>query len=457
MITHRQPRIIVQLPTGGGKTIVAAFMAQSHISRGGRVMFLCHRDFLLDQTSQSFQRIGLQHTHIAPGRFYSEHSRAWVGTVQTASRRIGKLHEPSLVIWDEGHHILASTWTKLIDSMPYATHVILTATPIRTDGTGFADVVDDLVVGPSTRDLMDIGALSDYAYYAPDIPDLKKYHTRGGDYKKDEIDYDMGKSRVVGSLVGHYHKLTPHRRAVYFCTSVKNSMDTAEAFRSAGYSFTHLDAKSSSHERRQASRALASGELHGITNVDLMGEGYDLAAQAGVDVTIEVVGLARPTKSRVLATQQRGRVLRPKDYPGIILDHAGVVNNFGLPDDPVVWSLDGAKSESVSRLYECSSCGAKNRDSGMICSHCGGATRPDRMSSGGGDRSVEFVEGDLKEIRRQAQEARAAAHKDRMREQGQARTVAELVDLARRRGVKYPEAWADHVYRSRAAKSGAMR
>ena len=59
-----------------------------------------------------------------------------------------------------------------------------------------------------------------------------------------------------------------------------------------------------------------------LTNWTCSG-GYDLAAQAGMDVTVEGVGLVRPTSSEALAIQQMGRCLRPKAEPAIIIDHAG--------------------------------------------------------------------------------------------------------------------------------------
>lgn len=454
-LTGRQPRLLFQLPPGGGKTILAAFMADQHIKKGGRVHFRCHRDFLLDQSSKSFMRMPIQHTYVAPKRYYSPNSRCHIGMVQTLGRR--DIPAPTLAIWDEGHHILASTWLKIMDAEPNTTHILLSATPIRTNGEGFDGVIDDIVCGPSVTDLIGVGALADFTYYAPDTPDLAKYHTRAGDYKQEETDADMGKAKVIGNLVGHYHKLAPGKRAIYYCTSVKNSNETAAAFRQAGYNFVHLDGKSSSDERRRAARAMASGEVQGFTNVDLMGEGFDLAAQSDSDLTVQVVGLARPTKSKALSEQQRMRCMRPQadGSNGIIFDHAGHLKNFGLPDDPVIWGLSGAKVEKTIRLVECDDCGAKLREKHSTCPQCGGIVKAERKSTGGGEREVEFVEGDLKEIARQAAKAKQDARYDKLREQDGARTLSELIELGRRRGHKMPEQWAAYVYQSRMRKGKA--
>lgn len=455
---ERGARLLIQCPTGGGKTVLASFITKSHLAnvKGASVRFIAHRDFLIDQTSGTFGKLDIDHSFIAQGRWMNDWSPVHVCMVQTTRNRLGKLTEPTLVIWDECHHLAAASWAAIMAAWPNATHIGLSATPIRLDGKGLDTFFDDMVLGPSVAELIRIGALSDYVYYAPSAPDLTGMHVRMGDYVQAEIDAEMGKSVVIGNLVEHYGRHGRGKKAVYFCTSIKNSMETAQAFNAQGFRFIHLDGDHSAWERQQAARALAKGDLDGMTNVNLFGEGFDLAAQAGMDVTVEVVGLARPTKSLGLSRQMVGRVLRPKDDPGVILDHAGHLKEFGLPDDDVEWSLKGVKKEAPS-FMECDGCGAAIPKNSIVCKHCGHEVERDAQlrGEGGGAREVEFRDGELQQIDREA------IRKAKKLEEWQAGSLDELIDLAKRRGYKFPEQWAAHMWtakeRRKRAKEHAVK
>ena len=89
-------------------------------------------------------------------------------------------------------------------------------------------------------------------------------------------------------------------------------------------------------------------------------------------VTVEGVGLVRPTASEALAIQQMGRCLRAKSYPGIIIDHAGVIGSHGLPDTDRDWTLQGrGKEKRPSQVKVCPSCLATVKITGSSCDNCG--------------------------------------------------------------------------------------
>lgn len=449
---NRGPRLLIQAATGAGKTRLASFITTSHLEKvaNARVRFMAHRDFLVDQTSQTFEQHRIDHSYIANGRWMNEFSPAHVCMIPTVKNRIKRYTVPTLCIWDETHHIASKTWSAIMMEWESATHIGFSATPVRLDGKGLDAFYDDMICGPSVEELIRIGALSDYKYFAPSKPDLGKLHSRMGDYDKGEIDEEMSHAAVIGNLVEEYAKKARNKKAVYFCTSIKNSRETADAFNGAGFRFIHLDGTSSQWERQQAARAVATGDLDGMTNVDLFGEGFDLAAQAQMDVTIEVVGIARPTKSLGLSRQMVGRVLRPKPYPGIILDHAGHLDNFGLPDDEVEWSLAGAEQKEKSQTMQCQGCGAEIAIQSVVCKHCGHAPEAqERAPSAGGAREVEFKDGDLEEI------DRSAIRKSKKIEEWQCGSLQELVDLGKRRGYQYPQEWAAKLWTEAARRKKA--
>ena len=439
----RGPRILLQCPTGGGKTVISSKIMSSLLANGATpAVFLCHRDFLVDQTSKTYAKEGLDHSFMAAGKWFNPYTPLHIGMVQTVKARLARYAKPKYVLWDESHHIGAASWAAIMEEWGDATHIGFTATPIRLDGKGLDTWFDEIVLGPSVRWLMDRGYLSDYRAFAPSSPDLTALHTRMGDYVASEVDEVMDKAVVIGDMVRDYRQYGPGRRAIYFCASIKHSQHVAASFNAAGIPAMHLDGKHQTWERTRAARAFAQGELQVLTNVDLFGEGYDLAAQAEMDVTIEVVGLARPTQSLGLFMQQIGRALRPKPDKALILDHAGNIAKHGLPDDDREWSLKGRKQDGSgsSTVRQCEECFAMIPINVSPCPECGAAKKkPEPM----GGRPVNTKDGDLHEIDKEAM------RKSKKLEEWQCGSLQEMIDLGKSRGYKDPIAWAGYLFTAR--------
>ena len=177
-----------------------------------------------------------------------------------------------------------------------------------------------------------------------------------------------------------------------------------------------------------------------LVTVDVVSEGFDVpAASCAI--------LLRPTQSLGLYLQQVGRVLRPA--PGkdaaLILDHVGNVTRHGFPDDPRDWSLDDrmrrSKGTAAPSVRTCEQCFAAFKPA-PICPVCGHQCTPIKS------RVIRQIAGELQELKRNEQ--RIAR-----REQGQARTLQELIHLGQARGMKNPVGWAKYVYFARQQKSRA--
>lgn len=147
-LTHHR-RVLMQLPTGGGKTVIAATMLGNTAERGGSAWFIVHRKELVDQTSRTLEQVGIPHGFVAAGRPPTYHEPVLVCSVQTLARRIdriiAKYGPPSLVVWDEAHHCAAGTWKIVAEACANAFHVGLTATPQRLDGKGLNGMFNALV------------------------------------------------------------------------------------------------------------------------------------------------------------------------------------------------------------------------------------------------------------------------------------------------------------------------
>jgi len=448
--------VLLQLPTGGGKTVVSSFMMGSAVRKGGRAWFICHRDFLVDQTSLTLERVGVDHAFIAAGRRWNPYANAQICGIDTLKGKLDRIPPeayPTVAFVDEGHHACSPTWARVIRWLLErgCKIVALSATPKRLDRKGLDELFGAMIQGPSLAWLIENKYLSQYHAFAPSMPDLDSISSRAGDYKTEELEEEMDKDALVGDMVAHYRRIADGKRAVYFCVSIKHSQHVAAAFRSVGISAVHLDGSSPSDERRSAARGMAIGEIDVICNVNLFGEGYDLAAQAGMDVTIECVGMARPTKSLAMYMQQVGRALRPKDTPAIILDHAGNIITHGLPDDDREWTLaaEGPKkrkglSAAPDPIKVCPNCFATAAANSRVCTFCGEAF-PVR-----GDKMPNETDDELQPVDKVA--LRAA----RAQQEHACKSLDDLVAVGRARGYSKPEAWAAHMWTAR-QRSGNKR
>ena len=344
--------------------MIVAEIARRTTFNGKKVMFLVHRQELVQQIIRTFIRWGVDMNYCD------------VMMVQTAARRIKKLSKPALIITDENHHSLALSYKKIYDAFPDVLRVGVTATPVRLNGDGLGDVNDKLIIGPSTKWLIDHNCLAPYDYYAPSVADLSGLHIKMGEFVTADVEKAMIKKAVFGDVIGYYRQLADGKKAVCYCSSVKHSLATAEAFREAGINAVHIDGTTPDAERNRIISDFRAGRITILCNVDLISEGFDVP-------DCECAILLRPTQSLTLYIQQSMRCMRYR--PGkraIILDHVGNYARFGMPDDDRLWSLEKRKrnikkeaAENAEKVKQCPECyytfGAPPPGQPCICPHCG--------------------------------------------------------------------------------------
>jgi superfamily II DNA or RNA helicase len=435
---HR--RVILQAPTGAGKTALTVSMIAGAAAKGVECLFVVHRHELLAQTSAALWDQGVQHGVIASGRRPSGYP-VNVASIQTLDRRIkaGQAPSPGLIVIDEAHRSVASTYARMLESMPEAFVVGLTATPARTDGKGLDDLYSDIVTGPSVRDLIEAGYLADYSLYAPpETVTQQKMRVRQGDFVRGDAEQAMDKPAIIGDAVEHYHKACREHerrlRAVVFCVGRQHAYHTAEAYRDAGINAMAITGETHSSARRIGIKDFREGRLDVLVGVDLFIEGLDVPGA-------EVAQILRPTQSLIVHMQAIGRVLRPKadGSKAIILDHVGNTWRHGLPDDEREWALAGIgqkdDGDSVPAPKRCEKCHAVYPAHYQRCPECSHA--PEAQSREG----PEEVSGELSEV--DVEKRRA----ERRKQIGQARTLDRLVEVALANG--YKPSWAGITYHSR--------
>lgn len=344
----------IVLPCGGGKSVIVAAVAKHFTDKHKRVLFLVHRKELCEQITSTFVRAGVD-------LYYCK-----IAMVQTVSRRLMQELVPDLIITDENHHALADTYRKIYNHFPDAKRLGVTATPLRTNGAGLADVNDILIEGVNVKWLIENNFLSPYDYYAPDIK-TPKFRVRHGDFDQSQVANFFRKNvrKIYGDVLSHYKRLANNKQAICYLPTVDVSKLTAAQFVSSGIPAAHIDGETPKAERDRIITDFRNGDIKILCNVDIISEGFDVP-------DCECVILLRPTKSLVLFIQQSMRCMRYK--PGkraIIIDHVNNIDRHGFPDAEREWSLDGIKKEKGEMpLKTCPVCFAAVAASTRKCPHC---------------------------------------------------------------------------------------
>ena len=444
---HRAPLLV--LATGGGKTIVFAYIAAEVAGKGKRVLILVHRRELIRQASRKLHEAGVHHGIIAPGHT-SSRLPVQVASVQTLARRIADMPDFDLIVIDEAHHAVAGQWDRIIRAQPNARLLGVTATPERLDGRGLGvsagGCFDFLVQGPPITDLIAAGHLVPARVYAPaEAPDLSGVRTRGGDFDAGQLAARINVATITGDVLAHWRRLADGLPTIAFCISVDHAENVAATLRADGIRAVCGHGGLPSSERDAAIGGLATGAVQVLTTCDLVSEGLDVPA-------VGAVILLRPTKSLGLCLQQVGRGLRPAMGKErlIVLDHAGCTAIHGMPDAVREWSLDGRKKgENAPATWQCPGCFAIQHPA-PVCVVCGYIVPVDKPDESRG-REIVQADGELVEVDPERIAALRSAPLASLL--ANARTDAELREIARARGFK--NGWVWHMKQERRKKVAA--
>lgn len=440
MLRHKS--VLVSAEPGFGKTVLAAEIIRSAVYKNKTVFFVCHRQELVVQTSLTLKKAGIQHSFIAAGFDYCENFKVQICSVGTLVLALPSLEPPDLIIFDETHHIAAKQWAKIYDWGQGYT-IGLTGTPCRLDGKGLGEYYTDMVSGPQPKWLIDNGYLSDYRYFNPiGFSGTKKI---GGDFALKDLAEQAYKADITNKCVESYIKHAKGRRSVAYECNIERSQELAMAFMGAGIKAMHIDG-GSDEERKEAGIKLATGEIEVICNVGLISEGYDLSAQAGMDVTIDCVVMNRPTASLSLFLQQAMRGMRRKQYPAIILDHADNARRHRmLPCSERDWKLTKGKEKATVVedliIKQCEFCYFWHRSSHR-CPNC--------------DKEPQASQRDIAEIEKEIAEIeKAKFERDMKSQEYKAETIEDWLAIAAKRG--YKDEWAYIRHDLRTAKNEGKR
>jgi len=363
-------RIILQSPTGSGKTRMALelFQWMNHLKLGGN--FYVNRKFLVGQTFERMQDSGLW-CGVRAADYddkYDEDAPFQVTSVQTEDQRCYKssvwdMHhvgDDGLVVVDEGHMQKTKRMKDVLDfyERNNARVVILTATPIN-----MAKWADALVVSAKIHEWRNCGALvlvHPYSCKHPDLSKVEKKRNKDGEFVLSNEQKKSFTQHIVGDVMSKYEELTQGGPCFMYCPGVAESKWLSHQMTLRGHEFIHVD----STECRIAGKPyplnrdmwkdiigmIETGKAKGLSCRFKLREGIDIPA---ADHCI----LATPVGSLASYLQICGRVMRASPSTGkthaILQDHGAVYWTHGSPNNNRDWeSLWQLSDHAASTLHK---------------------------------------------------------------------------------------------------------
>jgi len=328
--------VLAQMPTGGGKTICFTDIILRELSKGKRILLVTHRYFLIQQYLDTFQQFHCSAGVICAGFKPDPSKKLQIASIQTLNNR--EYPEADLVIIDEGHHAVATSYNGLWENYPNARFLGVTATPWRLDKEPLDNRYNFLVKSIQIMDLIDAGYLAKPKTYSIKLEDFDDFYI---DTENENVEYDYNaiepifiKQENMSNILDAYLKYSKNSSAIVFATTIKHSISLTKRFNLAGIPAAHIDNNTPEKERKQIFTDFKNKKILILCNVVICTEGFDFP-------DCETVILARPTKSLSLYLQMAGRVMRvsPTKRNGIILDAAKLSINFDVVEAYRDWNL----------------------------------------------------------------------------------------------------------------------
>ena len=373
--------VMVQMPTGTGKTILLAEVVKREKLKGKNpekvkneklkvknpcVWIVVHRWELVDQIEKTLAK------QLDFSLFTFPFSlKPRVFSIQWLSKHYHELEEkPSLIIIDEAHHAVAKTYKEVMDAYPEARKLGLTATPCRLDRRGFTDLFDVLLQSWPTKKFIADGRLSLYDYMSIKADSIDQRVVLGltkrgadGDFSLKEMSEKLDVQPSIGRLCDTILRYAPNKKGIVYAIDIKHAEHIAEYYREHGLNAVAISSKTPAEERKRIIEIFRNTNDHELSNdlntqhstlntqhclrqplniqhstfnilinVDLFGEGFDCP-------DVEFIQLARPTLSLAKYLQQVGRGMRVFEGKKfcLILDNVGLYRLFGLPSDERDW------------------------------------------------------------------------------------------------------------------------
>ena len=345
-------RVLLYAPTGSGKTVIMSEIIKAH---PGRSVFVVKGRELVKNGSS---RLGIPHDVVMAGHRYGR-SKTSVCSIDTMSARC-EYPEASLVVIDEAHMCGNDSYKNLAFMYPDAKFLSVTATPFINES--LRHIADVIVSTCTMKELINEGHLVPPRYFAPKTPDLSKVRIQGGEYNQEDIEREVCKPGIIGSVLESISACDGP--TLLFASSVRHSREVTSRL---GECCRHIDANTTDKDRADILELHRSRKIKVISNVGVLTTGIDLPYLRNI---ID----AAPTLSLCRNIQKIGRGTRPfPEKPHFnVYDHAGNVQTHGFITDNFTPTIDGdiTRPKGKALVSTCLKCYAVYPATLSTCPHC---------------------------------------------------------------------------------------
>lgn len=313
---------MIMAPTGAGKTYLGHRIAHETLVKGRKVVFVCDRTTLINQTSKTADAYGLS----AHGIVQANHWRRAVdmpyqiASAQTIAKR-GYWPAADVVIIDEAHTQL-KVWVEFAQSNK-AVCIGLSATPFSA---GLGKIFTNLINATTMHDLTQSGVLVPMRVLSCKRVDMTGAATSGGEWT-DAAAEERGMG-IVGDVVKEWVTHGENRKTIVFGATIRHCQELAKQFLDAGVMAAVFTSETTAPERELLLKEYSKHDscLRVLISVEALAKGFDVP-----DVGC-VVDCRPLRKSLSTAIQMWGRGLRSSPETGkkdcILLDHSGNITRF---------------------------------------------------------------------------------------------------------------------------------
>lgn len=378
-------RVILCLPTGAGKTHVAAHMMSLARDKGNSSIFIADREVLVLQASERLSEDWIPHGIIMSDKTRNQYEEIRIASAQTLEAR-GGFPAVDFGVVDEAHgqRKMISEWM-LSSDRPW---IGLTATPFTA---GMGKIWEGIVNGVTTDELIRDGVLCPLDIYVATPIDMDGAKVSNGEWSSRTA---AGRTLpVVGNIVADYISHTNRKfrgpvPTLVFSPTVDTGEELCRHFSAAGLRFEQISYRDkSTTDRQHKIKQLAAGDIHGLISCEALAKGFDLPI-------IRCIVMARPYRSSMASViQALGRGMRgdPSKTDCLLLDHARNFVRFAVGIESF-WAQgcstldDGKKKEKSANTTsfeavdrECRECSFVMPADCAVCPSCG-ASRPRRKN-----------------------------------------------------------------------------
>ncbi|MGJ0319024.1 DEAD/DEAH box helicase [Aliarcobacter cryaerophilus] len=346
--------ILIQAPTGSGKTVIAEEIVKFHKDSNKKTLFLAPKINLLEQTAKAFANLNPQIIHGSNKEDIDTQAHSFVSTIQTISRRVDFLSSMNFdyIIFDEMHYGVKGKMQEIIKNIHKGKIIGLSATPYDEEGKLLTENFDVIIDDYDAKYMVDNGYLVNIKSFEAFTPNLSGIKTKIGDWDINELDFRFNKPEIVNKIVSATKDILKNRdKTIVFCINISHAEAICKAYQKVGLKSEVTHSNISKENQKKIVDKFKNGDTKVLVSVDQLTTGFDVPQT-------DTIVIARPTQSQNLYKQIVGRALRlspsTNKKEAILLDCGGVISRLGLPLEPIKEIIK--QDEIVRKPYCCKKC-----------------------------------------------------------------------------------------------------